>query len=242
MAHPATDNFEHPVTGEQAVLDRLESLSPERIDARLREIRRQIRSNGVVHGASVTEAFESRPWQLDLQPRVIRQNEWNTLSKGLIQRTRLRSALFRDLYSSRELILENIVPANGIFAHRGYLREAHGIPCPEQLPIYSIDVARSDNGDWQVIGDSPDSLEGCGYALENRHVLSRVLATLFRTQSVARIGQFLARLQYEVLESLDPDARCVLLAQGSKDTHILEYSYLAKHLGCTLVFLNDLVG
>lgn len=241
MAQTASNNPAFVPTEIERIQQRLQSYPPSTIEHRQRLIRQHIRANGVIHSTAGTAEFHNRPWQLDLLPSMIEQSEWQSLSAGLHQHARLRSALYSDLYSKREVIHQGIVPAQCILAHSGYMRAAHCLVPHQALPLYSSDVTRATDGTWKLLGDTPESMAGCGYVLENRDVLSRVLSTLFRTSSVERLGGFLSSMQQALLGSADPDARCVILGYGAKDPRVLEHSYFAKNLGCTLVALTDLV-
>lgn len=226
--------------GWRRVLSRLSTYSPEQITHSQQEINRQLRANGVAYSAITQQRVESRPWQLDLIPQVLEADDWQTLSRGLLQRARLKQALLHDLYGEQQVLTHGVVPPSLVYAHKGFLRSAQHLPGMHRLPLIGVDVSRSPSGDWYVVDDICQAPDGIGYTLENRLVLSRVLPDLFRESRVQRVVGYFRALQRTLTEVIDRDARCVMLGYGASNAHYFEYAYLAKYLGYTLVEINDL--
>ena len=223
----------------RAVLERFEAFGPEGVRTRRREIERQLRANGVGFGPPAPAA-EARPWRLDLVPMVIEPADWAALAAGVEQRARLKRAFLADVYGEQRLLAERVVPPALVLSHPGYVRDAVGIGASAELPVFACDVSRSPSGRWYAAGDVCRYPEGLGYTLENRLVLSRVLPRSFRDLRVRRVAGWFRALQSLVLDSMDRDARCVLLGHGSSHPHHFEVAWLAKYLGYTLVEIGDL--
>ena len=226
--------------GWQQVLDFCAQFDNAQIARRQSEISKLLRTNGIAYNAVSSERIDDRPWKLDLLPFVIEENDWSTLSAGLVQRAHLKKLLLRDLYGEQRVIREGILPPAVVFSHQGFLRVAEQLPGTDELPFFGIDVSRSPSGDWHVVDDICQVPGGLGYALENRIVLSRVLPKLFRQSSVTRLVSYFRSLQNHLTLSEASDERCVILAYGSTHPYYFEYAYLAKYLGYTLVEMSDL--
>jgi len=233
-----------PRPGWNGVLDWLADLPDEALAQRRHEIDRQLRANGIgfTPGRPDRPAgpLDARPWPLDIVPMVIETQDWQRLRRGFLQRARLMEALLSDIYGEQRLLAERVLPPSLVFAHPGYLRDAVGLDAARELPLYGIDVSRSPSGEWYVADDLAQFQEGLGYTLENRMVLSRVLPQLFRDARVERVARYFRAMQSLVFDTLEPDARCVLLGHGPEHPHYFEVAWLAKYLGYTLVGVGDL--
>jgi len=246
---PATDQSE-PSTNVHRLdtgIDRLSSLNArlselpeEHIKQHQKEIARLLRSNGLAYGSVGQRRLEERPWQLDMLPTLISQPEWQSLDEGLCQRARLKQAMLADIYGEQSLFTRGVVPAQAVFAHRGYLRTVRQVPSAWHLPLCNIDVTRTNDGRWLAVGDVCQAPRNIGYALENRLVLSQVLREQFRFAQVQRQTLYFRALLSTLTNSMDIDERCVLLGYGAKHPNHFEHAYLAKYLGYTLVEANDL--
>ena len=60
---------------------------------------RMLKADGVTYLAGQNGQQTDRPWQLDLFPLLISQEEWQQLEAGLIQRARLLNHILCDFYS-----------------------------------------------------------------------------------------------------------------------------------------------
>ncbi|MBK1723731.1 circularly permuted type 2 ATP-grasp protein [Thiocystis violacea] len=229
----------------QYFLDALRTLGPAGIEERWREASRLIRDNGVTYNLHGDPQGMSRSWELDLLPLMIRSEEWAELERGLIQRAELFNLILLDLYGPRDLIRLELLPAELIDGHPGYLLPCHGIEIPGGRPLvhYAADLTRLPDGRWRVIGDRTQSPPGAGYALENRVVLSRVLPSLFRDSHVHRLAGFfrsMRRTLTQIAPQRAEDARVVFLTPGPQNEAYFEHAYLANYLGYTLVQGGDL--
>jgi uncharacterized circularly permuted ATP-grasp superfamily protein/uncharacterized alpha-E superfamily protein len=216
------------------------------LSERWEEARRLLRRNGVTYNVHGDPQGMERPWPLDMMPLLIPFEEWGTLQDGLAQRATLLNAVLADLYGDGKLLRSGIVPPALVHADPGFLRPCSGIRPPGSvwLHLYAADVTRAPDGRWQVLGDRTQSPSGAGYALENRAVVSQILAEAFAECGVQRLGPFFATLK-ATLERMAPRPRAegpriVLLTPGPYNETYFEHAYLARHLGLTLVEGEDL--
>src|SRR5271169_2897151 len=105
----------------------MDDLGHAEVVSRWEQARRLIRENGITHNIYGTPDGMARPWTLDLIPLLIPPAEWNTVGRGLIQRTRLLNALLTDLYGRAECVTSGVLPPEFLFANPWFLRPLHGI-------------------------------------------------------------------------------------------------------------------
>ena len=221
----------------------LETLGTEELRRRWALAERRIRENGITYNIYGDPEGMNRPWQTDLVPLLIAEDEWRFLEAGIIQRAELLSRLLEDLYGPQTLITEGHFPAALLYGNPAFLRPMVGVTVPRHshLHMLAVDLARSPDGQWWVLADRTQAPSGSGYALENRTIISDVLPELFRDSNVQRLAPFF-RAQREALLAMSPrqPARVVLLTPGPLNETYFEQSFLAKYLGFTLVVGSDL--
>jgi len=206
--------------------------------------RRLLAERGVTFNLYETDGMDTA-WQMDPVPLVIPAAEWAVIQKALIQRATLLNAILTDSYGPQKLIRQRDLPAALVLAQPAYLRPCHGIAASQGKPlqIYGVDLARSPDGKWWVVGDRTQIPTGAGYALENRLITSRLLPEVFRDARVCRLAGFFRQMQLS-LARLAPrpvdEPRVVLLTPGPYNETYFEQAYLARYLGYTLVEGEDL--
>jgi uncharacterized circularly permuted ATP-grasp superfamily protein/uncharacterized alpha-E superfamily protein len=225
------------------LIDSLRSLGTEELGRRWARAERRIRENGVSYNVYGDSLGANRPWRLDLIPFVLPANEWRFIEAGIVQRARVLELLLADLYGPQELLKQGRVPPELLFANPAFLRPVAGLQNQPSsfLHLIAVDLARSPDGQWWVLADRTQAPSGAGYALENRTLVADVLPEVFRSSNVHRLAQFF-RMQREALASLAgrEHPRVVLLTPGPLNETYFEHSYLARHLGFTLVEGGDL--
>ena len=90
---------------------------------------------------------------------------------------------------------------------RRILRAICGIKPPggRYLNLYAADVGRGPDRRWWVFGDPPQAPSGARYALENRLVLSRAFATLYKSMNVERVAPFFEAFRDALRAGADRD-------------------------------------
>ncbi len=223
----------------------LDAMGRDELVRRDREARRLIRDNDVTYNIYTDPQGIGRPWDLDLIPLLIGSEEWSSIEAGLVQRAELLNLVLEDLYGPRKLISAGILPPELVYSSPSFLRPCHGIQREDgrYLHLYAADLARTAEGEFQVIADRTQAPSGAGYALENRIVLSRVMPSLFRDSHVHRLASFF-RTMRNTLNSLaaepEKEPLIVLLSPGVGNESYFEHAYLANYLGYTLVQGGDM--
>lgn len=223
----------------------LDSLGESELEQRRREAQRLLRENGVTYNVYGDAQKLTRPWRLDPIPLLISSEEWTTLSAGLKQRAALLDLILKDLYGEQTLLKKGLLPSELIYGHAGFLRPCVGALSQQQhhLTLYSANLARGPDGRMWVLDDRTQAPSGSGYALENRTVMRRVLTDIFRETQVHRLAVFFKSLRKELTEIAPhnkADPRIVILTPGPLNETYFEHTYLASHLGFTLVQGDDL--
>ena len=183
---------------------------------------------------------------LDLFPRILDAAEWDFLARGITQRTTLWNAFFKDIYDSQEVLKTGTLPFELVYDDPHYQRSAVGVRVTGDVYVHAAayDLARDSSGRWRVIEDYVSTSGGASYALQSRHVLTRVCPELFKAADVAPIHGY----PTELLEHLrrfahaaSTEPRVVVLSSGLYNSAHYEHSYLARSMGVPLVRDSDLI-
>ncbi|HEX2783231.1 MAG TPA: circularly permuted type 2 ATP-grasp protein [Ilumatobacteraceae bacterium] len=185
------------------------------------------------------------PWGLDPVPYVIDSKQWRSIERGLGQRARVLDAVLSDLYGPRRLLVDNVIPTAAVMGSRAYQLAAVGVGVRgPRLMLYAADVVRDSSGQWLVLRDHTDAPTGCGYALMNRTVLSRLYPEPFRHLGVSALSGWFSDLR-SALSAVAPEnvvgPRAILLGPDLQRPGFVEASYLAAHLGYHLASSGDLI-
>ncbi len=224
-------------------LGMLMALGPDEINRRFAAADRHLRDSGVFYRVYEDPAGAVRPWPLSHVPLLIDATEWQALKAGLVQRAELMEAILADIYGPANLVREGRLPAAVVAGNPEFLRPLVGIAPPggAHLRFYGVDVGRSPDGRWWVLGDRTQAPSGAGYALENRLALSRAMPDIYRQLRVERVAPFFQAFQAELsaLSRRDDSPVCVLTPGPMNETYF-EHAYLARYLGFLLVEGEDL--
>ena len=207
-------------------------------------IERRVQDDGVTYNVYAEGTAAANAWPLEPLPFLIDAADWSAIEQGVKQRARLLDAVLADVYGSRSLLDEGLLPASLVLAHPQYLRAMHG--CRPSggvhLHVAAFDLARGPGGGWRVVSQRTQAPSGLGYLLQNRLIISQQFPAAFRDLHVQRVAAgFLGLLQG--LQRLSPEgdsARVVLLTPGPHNETYFEHAFLARYLGITLVEGGDL--
>ena len=186
-----------------------------------------------------------RAWPFDIIPRVIRAEDWQRVSKGLIQRSRALNAFIDDIYNKQSILSDKIVPAEIVLDSGNYKPQCEGMK-PKHgawAHICGSDLVRDKDGEFYVLEDNLRVPSGVSYMLENREITKRVLPDLFEDYSIFPVDDYPSRL-YRTLASLSPREKkrpsIVVLTPGIYNSAYFEHAYLAQGMGAELVEGSDL--
>lgn len=228
------------------ILNSYQEIGEADLEQRRRELARLLRENGVTYNVYGDADEKGRLWSLDMMPYLMESAEFSALERGLVQRGELLNALFKDIYGSRRLLFDRVVPPEVVFAAQGFLRQCFGLyqNRERELLFFSCDLARRPDGSFAVLGDRAQAPSGTGYALENRIALSRVFPSVYRDSEVHRVAMFFRGMRKALAglskarENREPVI--VLLTPGPENETYFEHAFLAGYLGYTLAQSTDL--
>jgi uncharacterized circularly permuted ATP-grasp superfamily protein len=229
----------------QVLANRLSSLGAEERGSLAVSAERMIEELGTTFNVFSDVGGAGRPYELDAIPLVIPPAEWSRVSAGLAQRHRLLDAVLADLYGPQTLLEKGLIPPDLVHSNSSFLSYACGVqPQGGRFLITSgCDLLRGANGSWIVLRDHTCTPGGLGQALENRNVISKLLADPFDAMRVARLSGF-AELERATFRSLGfsrrEDANIVFLTPGFRHPSYFEHAYKARLLGLQLVQPVDL--
>jgi uncharacterized circularly permuted ATP-grasp superfamily protein/uncharacterized alpha-E superfamily protein len=230
----------------EKVLNNLTQMGTESLISKQNEMDWLMDENGVTYNVYNDPKGMHRAWELNIVPFLIHQKEWETVEKGIKQRSELLNLILKDIYGKRELIKNGIIPAEVIYAHRGFLRQCDQIQykTAKNLLIHSADLARGPDGRMWVVNDRTQAPSGMGYALENRYSTSRILPDIFKDINVKPPSDFFFDFNQMLIDAAPQNKEnpnIVILTPGPLNETYFEHAYMSSFLGYPLVTGNDLV-
>jgi len=228
------------------LLENLSVIGADKLKEKQGDIDWLLSENGVTYNVYNDPKGLNRPWKLNSVPFIIQQKEWETIEKGIKQRSEVLNLLLKDIYGKRELIKKGIVPFEVIFSHRGFLRACDQIQykTAKQLLVYSADLARGPDGRMWVVNDRAQAPSGMGYAMENRLSINKIVPEAFEDINVKQLSPFFKdfnQLLLNAAPSNKENPNVVILTPGPHNETYFEHSYLSSFLGYPLVKGSDLV-
>lgn len=214
-------------------------------------IRRQGLANSIFLNAGVTFSVYSdrrgteRIFPFDLIPRVVSDESWKVIERGLAQRVTALNAFLNDVYHDQKILKDKVLPRELVEGSSGYLKHMHGVTPPHGVYVHiaGIDLIRNPHGEFLVLEDNVRTPSGVSYVLENRGVMKRALPRIFRDLSVRSVDDYPTRLS-EALADVAPrdveQPRSVVLTPGAFNSAYFEHSFLARRMGFDLVQGSDL--
>lgn len=217
--------------------------TPAALDDARRQATALLTDRGVTYGAP-----EGGAWRLDPVPMVVDESAWTRLEVAVAQRAAVLDAVLADVYGSRRLLSDRLIPPELVLADPGFLRAADGLSGPGgRLVLSAVDVARDASGAWLALSDRAQAPSGAAYAMVDRRVVAQSMARVYRRTPIRRIGPFFHALR-RALDAAAPMApgssespQTVLLTPGAQSETAFDQAYLATMLGVPLVEGTDLV-
>ena len=177
-------------------------------------------------------------------PFILSQRDFETLSKGLVQRAEIFNALLGDLYGEQTLISAGVLPPAAVFGNPMYfpalrgLKPANGVFVQE----YTADLERAPDGTFWVVADRLQVPQGVGRAVKNRRVSMRVLPEEYAAANPAPVSDFLEIFRRHLFSNAPENKvpTVVLLTASTNRPLSFEESYFARNLGIVAVEPADL--
>ncbi|WP_372882800.1 circularly permuted type 2 ATP-grasp protein [Psychromonas sp.] len=187
-----------------------------------------------------------RAWPVDIIPRIIGKNEWQTVETGLKQRVEALNLFINDLYHEQKIIKDGVFPKDLLAKSVNFRPQCVGVNPPNNIwaHICGSDLVRDGDGTMYVLEDNLRVPSGVSYMLENRSVMKRVFPELFEQVPVLPVNDYPSQL-FDMLSAMSPRPQdipeVVVLTPGVFNSAYFEHCYLAQEMGCELVEGRDLV-
>ncbi|HQS08261.1 MAG TPA: circularly permuted type 2 ATP-grasp protein [Xanthobacteraceae bacterium] len=223
----------------------LSKVPHEVLDQRRKEAEFIFRRIGITFAVYGEQNAQERLIPFDIVPRIITNEEWGRLSKGLEQRVKALNMYISDVYGKREVLKAGIVPEDLVYQNPAFRPEMNGQRVPHNVYVHiaGIDIVRTDPDTFYVLEDNARTPSGVSYMLENREIMLRLFPELFAQHRVAPVEKYADDL-LATLRSLAPrggsEPNVAILTPGIYNSAYYEHSFLADKLGVDLVEGRDL--
>src|SRR6059036_407069 len=198
----------------------LKETPPEALEYRRQEAELLFRRIGITFAVYGEAESTERLIPFCVVPRILAANEWETVKRGLEQRTKAINLYIKDIYSKREVLRAGIVPEDLVFQNPVFRPEMNGQSVPHDIYVFiaGIDIVRVDSDTFYVLEDNARTPSGVSYMLENREIMLRLFPDLFARHRVAPVENYpdelLATLKSVAPVTTASDPVVVLLTPG----------------------------
>ena len=227
----------------QPFVNALARMDERELHERFARTDRYLRDAGVFYRDYGAQGSSERNWPISHIPVLIHESEWETVSKGLIQRANLLEQVVSDFYGENRLVQEGYVPPSLLASNPEYLRPLAGVKPAggHYLHFCSFEIGRGPDGNWWVLSDRTQAPSGAGFALENRVATTRAFSDIYAETHVHRLASFFGGFR-DALQARrkHPDERIAVLTPGPANETYFEHAYIARYLGFMLLEGEDL--
>lgn len=189
-----------------------------------------------------------RTMPFDFVPIIISPEEWDTIEKGMIQRTEALNRFLDDVYHNQKILEDGIIPRRLIEENPYYYaKQVQGINVPLKNHIFlaGIDLIRDEHGKYHVLEDNLRNPSGMSYVYQNRYVMRQVYPEFFNNHSVHALEHQMSYLHEAILDHAPKTTNdkpfAVLLTPGMYNSAYYDHVFLAQQMGIDLVEGRDLI-
>ena len=235
-----------PRPGAEQLVRRLAAFSHGELADRQKAADKALLTMGITFNVYGHEAGTEKVWPFDIVPRVIDAAEWVMIERGLKQRIHALNLFIDDIYNSRRIVTDGVVPDWLVDSGKCFRGPCAGLTPPRGVwcHITGTDLVRGGDGRMYVLEDNLRTPSGVSYVLENREVMKRTFPQLFEGQRISPVENYSEKL-LAMLEYIAPpqarDPTVVVLTPGIYNSAYFEHSFLARQMGVELVQGSDLV-
>jgi len=232
--------------GVEFLANKLAGLPLGELPRRQRAADHELLNMGITFNVYGHSAGTEKVWPFDLIPRVIQEEEWLYVERGLKQRIRALNMFIDDLYSDQKIVKDGVFPEYMVLSSKGFLKQIQGIKPPKGIwcHITGTDLVRAGDGQIYVLEDNLRCPSGVSYVIENREVMKRTFPQLFEGRNILPVEtypeQLLKMLQY-VSPGSSNEPTVVVLTPGIHNSAYFEHCFLAQQMGVELVQGSDLL-
>ena len=218
----------------------------ERLSKKAQEAEAFFRRTGITFNVYGQTDAEERLIPFDLVPRILSNNEWTKLSRGIEQRVRAINAFLHDIYNRQEILRAGVVPVDLVAQNDAFLPQMMDFSPAGNVytHIVGTDIVRTGEDEFFVLEDNARTPSGVSYMLENRETMLQMFPELFSKIKVQRVSNYPKNLRRSLEASAPPGCEgrpcVVILTPGIHNSAYYEHSFLADQMGVELVEGHDL--
>ena len=224
---------------------RLAALDIETLRERARGAERELYNLGITFTVYTERDVIDRILPFDVIPRVLSQQDWRQIDRGVQQRVAALNLFLQDVYGRQSILKDGTVPTDLIVDNDQYQPLMHGIR-PRHgsyVNICGTDIVRDDHGEFLVLEDNARTPSGVSYVIENRQMMLRAFPDLLSDTRIRRVADYGLRLA-EAVGEMAPEAvldpQVVVMSPGVYNAAYFEHVFLAREMGAPLVEGRDL--
>jgi uncharacterized circularly permuted ATP-grasp superfamily protein len=187
-----------------------------------------------------------RTFPFDIVPRIIADEEWEWIERGLRQRIIALNTFIDDIYHEQRIVRDRAIPPQVIESAAFFRPECVGLNPPRGIwcHITGTDLVRDGDGQIYILEDNLRCPSGVSYVLQNRQLMKQTFPQVFERSRVRAVDDYCSRL-LDALQFLMDDRvdrpHAALLTPGTYNSAYFEHSFLAQQMGIELVEGRDLV-
>ena len=227
------------------VRERIGAIGLDALRLRARAAERDLFNLGITFTVYSDSSAIDRILPFDCVPRIIAAKEWSVLERGVAQRVRAINLFLADIYNTRHITRDGVIPPELVYGNANYRPEMEGFPVRfgTYVHICGIDLVRDERGRFAVLEDNARTPSGVSYVVENRHLMLRAFPDLVAGMKLRPVDDYGRRLR-SAMDEIAPEGidnpQVVLLSPGIYNSAYFEHVFLAREMGVPLVEGADL--
>lgn len=233
--------------GPDLLIQKLQSLTTQDLLRRRYAAEKTLLQMGITFNVYGDKAGTDKIFPFDIIPRIIFNEDWELIEKGLKQRIYVLNKFIDDVYHDQKIIKDKIIPEEIVLSSKNLRKACFGLNPPRGIwcHITGTDLVRHKDGKFYVLEDNLRCPSGVSYMLGNRQVMKKTFPLIFSDFNIKAIDDYSERLLYmlDYLYTKEKDRKTVVvLTPGHYNSAYFEHSFLAQQMGVELVEGQDLVA
>ncbi len=140
----------------QQVLERLNEQDVASLRRRSRGADQELFNLGITFTVYTDRTAIDRILPFDVISRILTKEDWSIIERGVKQRVTVINLFLQDVYNSRHILKDGVVPEDLVFGNPSYRPEMEGFTPPHgtYANICGIDIVRDQHGDswcWKIM-------------------------------------------------------------------------------------------
>jgi len=189
----------------------------------------------------VTGQERAQVFPVDVVPRILPADEWQTLARGIEQRERALDAFLRDVYGEQEFVRAGHLSPEALDRTPGYRpTNGRGMAADRvRAHICGVDLVCTDGGRWVVLEDNLRMPSGAAFCDSIRGLTRTVLGDVLSAYDLHDPEEAFPMIRETLLAAAPPaagdDVRLGVLSTGPDDSGWYEHGLIAERTGAALV-------